>query len=236
MVEIIVLAAVAGFLFLRLRDALGTKTGQENPEEWFGKNGAPRRGMDPSTQEQPDTVVQFPGRDTPPQAQPRPDDHSDIESITDLEGPLGQTLVAAKRIEPDFNATRFIEGARAAYEMILMAYETGDKDTLRPLLAGDVMESFEGAIDSRREQGLSVDARFIGLRSSKIVDARLDDATDIIQIGMRYDAEMIVAVRDANGEIVEGDPETVRRMNDFWTFERKLGSDDPSWVLVETGD
>jgi len=232
MVEIIVLAAVAGFLFLRLRDALGTKTGNENTEEWFGKSGPP--SGDPSAPDGADTVVQFPGRDTP--ASPLPDDHSDIATVTELESPLGQTLVAAKGVEPDFNAVRFIEGGRAAYEMILMAFETGDKETLRPLLAPDVMDSFEAAIDSRKEQGLSVDARFIGLRSSKIVDARLEEATNVIQVDMRFDAEMIVAVRDASGEIVEGDPEMVRRMNDMWTFQRTLGTDDPSWVLVETGD
>ena len=232
MVEIIVLAAVAGFLFLRLRDALGTKTGHENPEEWFGKKGA--APDDPNSPDGTDKVVQFPGSDM--QARPLPDDHSDIASVTDLESPLGKTLIAAKGIEPDFNTGRFIEGARAAYEMILMAFETGDKDTLRPLLAPDVLESFESAIDSRREQGLSVDARFIGLRSSKISDARLDEATQMLQVDTRFDAEMIVAVRDANGEIVEGDPEQVRRMNDLWTFERKLGTDDPAWTLVETGD
>jgi len=233
MIEIIVLAAVAGFLFLRLRDALGTKTGHENPDEWFGKRGQPSdndAGPDGA-----DKVVQFPGRDMP-QQQARPDDHSDIATVTDLESPLGKTLIAAKGVEPDFNAVRFVEGARAAYEMILMAFETGDKDTLRPLLAADVMESFESAIDSRKEQGLSVDARFIGLRSSRIVDARLDDTTNTLRVDVRFDAEMIVAVRDANGEIVEGDPEMVRRMNDMWTFERTLGIDDPSWTLVETGD
>ena len=231
MIEIIVLAAVAGFLFLRLRDALGRKTGHEDPSEWFGTGGPASPESGP---ESADKVVQFPGRDM----QPRPpaEDHSDVASVADEDSPLGRTLIAAKGIEPDFNAVRFVEGARAAYEMILMAYETGDTDTLRPLLAPEVMESFESAIEARREQGLSVDARFIGLRSSKIVDARLDEATNVMQVDMRFDAEMIVAVRDANGEIVEGDPETVRRMNDLWTFERALGSDDPSWILVETGD
>jgi predicted lipid-binding transport protein (Tim44 family) len=230
MIEIIILAAVAGFLFLRLRDVLGTRTGHDNPEDYFGNR---RPGAEPEGGEA-DKVVQFPGRDAG--AQPLPDDHSDIATVTDLEGPAGRTLVAAKAVEPDFNAVRFIEGARAAYEMILMAFETGDKDTLRPLLAADVMESFEEAIDQRTEQGLSVDARFIGLRSSKISDARLDEATDTLQVDVRFDAEMIVAVRNADGEIVDGDPEAVRRMNDFWTFERKLGTDDPSWILVETGD
>ncbi len=230
LVEIIILAAVAGFLFLRLRDVLGRKTGHENPNDWFSSEPTTRdAGGDEA-----DKVVQFPGRDST--AQPLPDDHSDISTVASLESDVGQTFIAAKKIEPDFNAIRFIDGGRAAYEMILMGYETGDKDTLRPLLASDVMESFEGAIDDRKEKGLSVDARFIGLRSSKITGARLDETTNAMQVDIRFDAEMIVAVRNAEGEIVEGDPEVVRRMNDLWTFERTLGTNDPSWILVETGD
>lgn len=227
-VEIIILAAVAGFLFLRLRDVLGTKTGHENPSDYFGKAGPSESAAETGA----DKVVKFPGSDVPHV----PDDHSDIEAVTALDSDLGRTLLAAKAVEPQFNAARFIEGARAAYEMILMAYETGDKETLRPLLGPDVMESFAAAIDDRKDKGLSVDARFIGLRSSKIVDARLDDQTNTLQVDTRFDAEMIIAVRNADGEIVEGDPAVVRRVNDFWTFQRVLGTDDPSWTLVETGE
>ncbi len=231
MIEIIILLVVAGFLFMRLRDVLGTKTGHENPTEWFGDKrpvGDPVAGDSDA-----DKVVAFPGAEN---ASVFGADHSDIEAVTDLAGNTGQALVAAKEIEPDFNAQRFVEGSRMAYEMILMAYETGDKETLQPLLAPDVYDSFAEAIDTRKEQGLSVDARFIGLRSSKVAEARLDEASKALQIEVRFDAEMIVAVRNAEGEIVEGDPSVVRRINDLWTFERTLGTDDPSWILVETGD
>lgn len=228
MVEIIILAAIAGFLFLRLREVLGRRTGHEDPRDWAHLDAAPPDGREGAA----DKVIPFPGAEQPDAATL----HADIASVIELDSPTGETLVKAKEYEPDFDAQRFVEGARSAYEMILMAFESGDKTTLRPLLAEDVYESFETVIDQRAEQGLSVDARFIGLRASKIEDARLFEDARQLQIDVRFDAEMIVAVRNAEGEIVDGDPTAVRRMNDLWTFQRQLGDPNPGWLLVETGD
>lgn len=228
MVEIIILAAVAGFLFLRLRDVLGRRTGHENPSDYFGSGGSAPNGNDNNA----DTVIPFPGAEQMDPAM----QHADIAAVVDLEGPIGETLVAAKTHEPDFDAERFIEGSRAAYEMILMGFEAGDKTALRPLLSNDVYDSFAGVIDERAANDLSVDARFVGLRSAKIEGARLDETTKMLEMDVRFDAEMIVAVRNADGEVVDGDPAFVRRMNDLWTFERKLGDSNPGWLLNETGD
>lgn len=229
MVEIIILAAVAGFLVLRLRDVLGRRTGHENPSDYFRPGNSPTDGAGAPGS---DTVIPFPGAEHMDPATR----HADIAAVVDLEGPIGETLVAAKEHEPDFDAERFVEGSRAAYEMILMGFESGDKTALRPLLAPDVFESFEGVIDERTANQLSVDARFVGLRSSKIEGAHLDEAAKTLRIDVRFDAEMIVAVRNAEGDVVDGDPAFVRRMNDMWTFERTLGDPNPGWLLVETGD
>ena len=228
MVEIIILAAVAGFLFLRLRDVLGRRTGHENPSDYFGPAGSAANDQ----AEGSDTVIPFPGAEQMDPAMR----YADIAAVVDLDGPIGKTLVEAKEHEPDFDAERFVEGARAAYEMILMGFEAGDKTTLRPLLGDDVYESFEGVIDERAANNLSVDARFVGLRSSKIEGARLNDASKSLEVDVRFDAEMIVAVRNAEGEVVDGDPAFVRRMNDLWTFGRTLGDPNPGWLLTETGD
>lgn len=228
MVEIIILAAVAGFLFLRLRDVLGRRTGHENPSDYFGEPGSVPNGSNPGR----DTVIPFPGAENVDPAT----QHADIAAVTELDGELGQTLVTAKTYEPDFNAQHFIEGARAAYEMILMGFEAGDKAALRPLVGDDVYDSFVEVIDERTANSLSVDARFVGLRSSVIEAARLDEETQTLQVDMRFDAEMIVAVRNAEGEVVDGDPSVVRRMNDMWTYQRRLGDSNPGWLLVETGD
>lgn len=222
--EILILAAVAGFLFLKLRDVLGKKTGHENPEAYFGS----ARDDADAAQE---TVVPFPGAEVPPGIEVT---HEDVEKVVGLDTPAAQALIAAKEAEPHFDARNFVEGAKTAYEMILMSFETGDKGTLRPLLAPDVYESFEAAIDDRKAKGYSVDARFVGLRDTKIESASYAPDARALEVTVRYDAEMIVTVRDASGEIVEGDPQAIKRMRDVWTYRRAMGSNDPSWTLIET--
>lgn len=229
-IDIIILAVVAGFLFFRLREVLGRRTGHQNPSDYFPPRGADARGA--GEDGAGEKVIPFPGAE---QMQ-APDNHDDIAALVDLDSDTGRALQRAKALEPGFDAGHFVEGSRQAYEMILTAYEAGDKATLRPLLGDDVFEAFAAAIDDRAAKELSVDARFVGIRSSVLEDARLDDQTGRIQIDMRFDAEMIVATRDAAGEIVDGDPTEVRRMNDLWTFERRLGDPDPAWLLVETGN
>ncbi len=231
MIEIIILAAIAGFLFLRLRDVLGRRTGHENPSDYFGPAG-PAGSTPNGDDSNADTVIPFPGAEQMDPAMR----HADIAAVVDLEGPIGETLIAAKNHEPEFDAEHFVEGSRAAYEMILMGFEAGDKTALRPLLSDEVFDSFTGVIDERAANNLSVDARFVGMRSSKIEGARLDEAAKTLQMDVRFDAEMIVAVRNAEGEVVDGDPAFVRRMNDLWTFERKLGDANPGWLLTETGE
>jgi predicted lipid-binding transport protein (Tim44 family) len=53
---------------------------------------------------------------------------------------------------------------------------------------------------------------------------------------VRYLAEITSVVRDANGTVVEGTPNEIKRQRDTWTFARVMGSNDPNWQLVATGE
>ena len=147
-----------------------------------------------------------------------------------------KALAAMKMAEPGFGVGEFLEGARGAYEMILMAFEKGDIDSIRPFLANDVAETFDEVVSSRREKGLSVEASFVGLREIKLTDATFDRDTSYGEITIRYVGEISSVVRNAEGEVVEGDPTEIRRQRDIWTFGRRLGIDDPNWQLVATGE
>ena len=146
-----------------------------------------------------------------------------------------KALAAMKMAEPGFSVSEFLGGARGAYEMILMAFENGDVDGLRPFLADDVMETFESVISEREAQGLTIDANFVGVRELTLQEAEFDRATSEAQITIRFVGELTSVVRNAEGEIVEGDPNAIKRQRDIWTFAREMGSDNPNWVLVATG-
>lgn len=212
-IQLIVLAAIAIFLILRLRNVLGTREGFEKP--------VARERAEPAERRNFEVIEGGPDRDII--------DH--VPEGSDAAVALAQM----KRIEPSFNVAGFLQGARSAYEMILMAFETGDLEKVRPFLAPEVMSAFESAVEARRARGLDVHAEFLGLRELVLSDASLDSATNEAELTVRFGAELISSAKDATGTVVEGDPRSARKQRDLWTFARKMGSDDPNWQLVATG-
>ena len=215
-IQLLVLAGVALFLVMRLKNVLGAREGFERP---------------PSTTENAEEA---------PQA--RRDfevieggvDH-DIADHIEVSSNSGKALTAMKAVENSFLVNEFLNGARAAYEMILMAFEKGDVDTLKQFLSEDVYTSFTSVVETRESEGLSVEASFIGIRELKLVGARFDSASAEGEVTIKFVGELTSVVRDSAGEIVEGNPEEIKRQKDVWTFARKLGSADPNWRLVATG-
>ncbi|MHA7851002.1 Tim44/TimA family putative adaptor protein [Roseovarius sp.] len=215
LLQLLVLAGIAIFLILRLKSVLGTRDGFEGPPRSERTGAAPQR------------------RDTFEVIDGGPD-YDIIDNVSE-ESDAADALARMKRIEPSFNVTQFLQGARGAYEMILMAFERGQLEDVAPFLDEDVYEAFAQVIDARQEQGLIVEAEFLGLRETKLVEATLSD-DNRAAITVRFVGELTSVVRDANGEIIEGDAKTAKRQKDIWTFERVMGSDDPNWRLVATGE
>ena len=131
--------------------------------------------------------------------------------------------------------SEFSHGARAAYEMIVMAYENGDLDALRQYLAPEVFEPFEAAIEARRAKGYTVQASFAGIREVRLVDAHFNPGTNEGDVTMRFVGELTSVVRDPEGRIVEGAPNEIKQQTDVWTFSRDMTSDNPNWLLTGTG-
>ena len=213
-VQLLVLAAIAVFLILRLKNVLGTREGFEKPLE-------PLERPEPAQRQRFEVIEGEP-------------DHDIIDNVPE-NSEIARALAAMKRAEPSFQVTEFLSGARGAYEMIVMAFETGNIDKVRPFLAPDVAEAFETAVAARAERGLEVQAEFIGLRELVLQEAEFDAASGEAEITVRFGGELISVARDAAGNVVEGDPRSPRKQRDIWTFARRIGSKDPNWQLVATG-
>lgn len=215
MIQIIILAAIALFLIFRLRNVLGTREGFEKPTEVLTP-------QPPARAERAFEVIEG--------GQPDPD----VADFVDPETPAGQALAGMKRVDRNFSVADFQHGARAAYEMIVMAFESGDLKTLRQFLAPEVFGPFEAAINERNAKGYKVESTFAGIREVKIVDAHFDPATNEGDITMRFVGELTSVVRDPEGRIVEGAPNEVKQQKDVWTFSRDMTSANPNWLLTAT--
>ncbi len=215
--QLLVLAGIAIFLILRLKSVLGTREGFEKPPVPLGDQGSTAR-----RRKDFEVIEGGPDRDIT--------DHAPDGS------PAAKALAAMKLAEPSFHVGEFLGGARGAYEMILMSFERGDLTDVMPFLSKDVFEAFSEVIDQREQQGLTVEANFVGIRELALHEATFDRTTDIGEVTVRFVGEMTSVVRDKAGEIVEGNPNEIKRQRDVWTFGRKMGSDDPNWQLVATGE
>ena len=216
LIQLLVLAGIAVFLILKLRSVLGTREGFEKPPLPRAEAAGPagRRDLPPAED----------GIDR------------DITDHVPDGSPAAHALAAMKLAEPGFSVSDFLHGARGAYEMILMAFERGELDRIRPFLSPEVAASFAQAVNAREAQGLTVEASFLGVRELTLDDAEFDRTSSTAEITVRFVGELTSVVRNKAGETVEGSATEPKRQRDSWTFARRMGVSDPNWQLVATGE
>jgi predicted lipid-binding transport protein (Tim44 family) len=206
MFEVVLYAAIAVIICVAFYSVLGKSVGR-GPEDEF----------------KPDEI--FGSSDTPRQRRDQ------MALVDDDEGEDEIGLRAMAKADPGFNPARFIDGAKTAYSMILEAFASGDRDTLRDLLTEDVYTVYDAAIVAREEQSLTQVTDLGRLRTCQIKHTHIEKGVAFIRV--LYEAEIASALRDAEGELVEGDPDLLASISEYWTFERKVGSSDPAWRLSE---
>jgi predicted lipid-binding transport protein (Tim44 family) len=138
------------------------------------------------------------------------------------------------RLDPQFEAEAFLEGARRAYEAVLQAYSRHDFDTLRPLLSAEVLAAFSETAATRARRQEVMELTFVGIRSAEI--ARVEVLARSIEIDVIFHAEVILAERSAAGDILAGDPDRVTVSADLWTFSRPLPLKGKAWIVAATDE
>lgn len=221
---------VAVVIFLRLRSVLGTRNGNERPPEHYRD----RFGVDTPDDgdSTADNVVSLPTRNRNDGVSDPEDQFADINKIAPKESEINAGLRAIRAQDASFSPKEFMDGGRMAYEMIVMAFADGDRDTLKNLLALDVYEGFTQALDAREEAGETVKSSFVGIDDIAIVGAEVKDGEALVTL--KIVSEIISATFDKEGTLVDGDELAVAEVKDYWTFARDLTSNDPNWKLVAT--
>jgi predicted lipid-binding transport protein (Tim44 family) len=235
--DIILIGLVAIFLILRLRSVLGKRTGNERPpaRDPFAPpappTASPRVGDAPAGQSGKDNVVPLPTANGPA---PRPTlATAGPGGIRATVLPTAAAGVAAIRTaDSAFDPSSFTAGARAAFTAIVEAFAKGDTATLRPLLDGPTYASFEAAIRGRTERKEKAETTLIGFEASDISAAELQGA--YANVTVRFVSEQINVLRNAEGQIIDGNPNEVQKVIDLWTFRRDTKSSDPNWLLIKT--
>jgi len=197
-IELIVFALAAAVLLFLLYNVLGKKVGRQ-PED------VP-----------PPAPVPVPAAG-PEKAQPQFD--------RTLDPVAAEGAAQLKARDPAFDPAKFLDGARQAYETIVTAYAAGDRDTLKPLLAPRVAESFNQGIDARQAAGRTEHAELTHPPRADLDQVQVEG--DLARARVRFLAEVRSRV-EQDGVSTQDE----RRTAEQWTFERRIGAADPNWVLA----
>jgi predicted lipid-binding transport protein (Tim44 family) len=211
--SLIIFALLAVFVLWKLRSVLGEQT-----------------GYDPKD----DPAARFPGRangPAAPAAAARPDE-ARWSAFAAPDSAVWNGLDSILLAQPGFEPQQFLDGARAAYEMVVQAFSRGDEATLRSLASDDVFNSFKAAIADRNQRGEKLETTFVGFNGVKIVEARMEEAAALISV--QFDTQFVTATRDKAGTVIEGDPTQPSNIVDVWSFARRNNASGPNWIIVST--
>lgn len=234
----LVLAVV---IFLRLRSVLGRRTGNERPPQ--DPYSAPESPQDNPArhQQEDDKVVPLP--QSGPQAGKTPgksyaqrrseeDLQEHIEKFASKDSPLYHNLAELMKADKDFDPEHFLTGSKTAYEMIVVAFAEGNRKGLKALLSRDVYDGFAEAISAREDRKETVESSFVGINKANILEAEAKDNNILVTV--KFVSELITAIRNKDGDVIEGDPQKVSEVTDIWTFSRQINARDPNWKLIAT--
>lgn len=230
--DIILIGLVAVFLILRLRSVLGKRTGNEQPpaRDPFTPPTPPQPRVGDASQGN-DNVVPLPTANAPAPRQSSPTSGpGGIRATVLPNATAGVAAICAA--DPDFEPIGFTGGARAAFTAIVEAFARGDTATLKPLLDSATYASFEAAIRGRIERNEKAETTLIGFEASDIASAEMQGTNAVVTV--RFVSEQINVLRNADSQIVDGNPNEVQKVVDLWTFRRDTTSSDPNWQLVKT--
>ena len=189
-IDIILLAMIAGFIILRLRNILGRKTGHE-------------------------------GKVTPVYDEKKYDQFK----------PQIKSKPILKDILEKEDKETFLKGAEIAYETILIAFAKNEKEKLKRLLTKEIYQNFAQAIDERNNEGIKSELTFIGIKESKL--EKFEKVEDKFSATAKIVCEIISVKRNKKNEIIEGDPDKIKTVTDYWTFSKNALSGNPNWFLSE---
>jgi predicted lipid-binding transport protein (Tim44 family) len=217
-------------IFFQLRNVLGRRTGNERqPFDPYTAGRARDKEATPPVVTAENVVSLPKKRPTLAEAE---DAYKAIDALAKPDTELNKGLRAIKDADATFDPKTFVDGAKMAYEMIVMAYADGDRKTLKNLLSREVYDGFVSAISERESRSEKIQSSFVGIDKADIVSAEMKGSE--AHITLRVVSELISATRNGAGEVIDGDPETVAEVKDVWTFARDTRSRDPNWKLVAT--
>ena len=125
----------------------------------------------------------------------------------------------------------FLKGAEIAYETILTSFATGNVKELKSLLTSDMADNFLQAIDERNKQNIKSEFTFVGVKQSNL--EKYEKVKNELFASVKFVSEVISVKKDKNGKVIEGNPDKIKQVTDYWKFSKNILKKGPNWYLSE---
>lgn len=202
--DLILLFVAVVLIFTRLRNVLGTRPDDDKPKVLVVKQIVPNENLQEQLQET-------------------------IASVGEPLSEIDKKLYAI----PQFSRQDFCARCAKVFEMVLNAFASADESTLKMLVGKKLFDGFQEIIKQRKAEGITAETDLIKIDDLCIEDVKIS-SKGVAQIVVKFISEQINLLKNAAGEVIEGDENFVQKITDVWTFERNINSESPVWFLVST--
>lgn len=219
--DILFLAIVAIYIFMKLKSQLGNVDEEEKKSI--------RAKLDSRMQEIQKEVVR--------QAKEVINQANSENILTKNQLTSGLDISSKKALDEILQKSNitldfFVEGAKSAFEMILTAFAKGDLETLKSLLSPEIFNSFQSAIKEREVNKQKLTTNLISIKNVEISQVSLNENLAIIKLNIF--SKQINYVCNENNEVISGVKDQINEMSDSWTFSRDINSVNPNWQIIAT--
>ncbi len=125
----------------------------------------------------------------------------------------------------------FLEGAEIAYESILTSFAKGESKKLKSLLTSNMASNFEEAINARNKANIKSEFTFIGVKQSNV--EKYEKIKNDLFASVKFVSEVISVKKDKENKVIEGNPDKIKQVTDYWKFTRNILNKSPNWYLSE---
>jgi predicted lipid-binding transport protein (Tim44 family) len=207
-----------GFIILRYRSMLGEKRGHDVTQQPRPPHMSDREKVVQLHELKPSDDVEI----------LLPEDKG-VDAIGNED--IRSEIQKAKDLDASFTVDSFLKGAGAAFEMVMQAYNEGDRETLKMLLSKEIYQSFDEELKKAKEENRFPHDTLVAMKSAEITGAQLKSS--VLSMRVAFLSEQIHVVRDKDGKIIEGDASLIEEVADEWEFERNMKSRNPNWTITD---
>ena len=216
-IDIFILAMIAVFIINRLRNSLGKKTGNESDiAQKFSHKSSKFSESNPD-KEIEKSKKQF--------REPK-------KTILHENSSINEKLNNIVKLDSDFTVESFVDGAKKAFEYILVRYSEDDIKSLKPLLATEIFNNFSDQIKQRQNKKHQLGITILKIDDPEIVDINIDK-NKLCFIKVEFKSQQVQTTRDSKNKIIDGNDNLILNIKELWTFSKEIKNKNPNWVLEE---